>query len=82
MKHPAQAEQIKAEPLGRSIGRIDDVRIRTLAERSAWIGNDEVHYVRKHTDLDIDQMKRFITAAASYIDAEIAFEAASVILPK
>lgn len=81
-KHPSQTEQIKSEPLGKSIGRVDDIRIKTLAERSAWIGNDEVHYVRKHTNLDVDQMKRFIVAAVSYIEAELALEAASAILPK
>lgn len=81
-KHPDCTDKIKLEPLGKSISRIDDIRIKTLAERSAWIGNDEVHYVRKHTNLDVDNMKRFIGAVVSYIDAELAFEAASAILPK
>lgn len=81
-KHPDDAEKIKAELLGASISRIDDHRIKTLASRSAWIGNDEVHYNKKRDDLGLDDMKRFIKAMLSYIEAELAFEEAKGISRK
>lgn len=78
---PDQTEAIKKELLGKTLNRIDDHRIKTLAERSAWIGNDETHYVRKHEDLDYNDMKRFINAMVRYIDSELTFEEALSISP-
>ena len=76
---PDNEETIKSEFLGNSLKRINDPRIKTLAERSVWIGNDETHYVRKHEDLDVNDMKRFIIAMVRYVDAELAFEDAESI---
>ena len=76
---PEHEADIKKELLGPSIRRINDPRIKTLAERSVWIGNDETHYVRKHEDLDVSDMKRFIIAMVRYVDAELAFEDAESI---
>ncbi len=75
-KHPECSEEICSEFLGASIKRIDDSRIKTLAERSTWIGNDETHYVKKHEDLDVNDMKRFIMALLTYVESELAFEEA------
>lgn len=75
-KYPECTEDIRSEFLGASIKRIDDSRIKTLAERSTWIGNDETHYVKKHEDLDVNDMKRFIKALLTYVESELAFEEA------
>ena len=72
-KHPEDTEQILSEFLGNNLKRIEDPRIKVLAERSTWIGNDETHYVKKHEDLGIDDMKRFIKALLTYVDSELAF---------
>ena len=74
--NPDQEEVVKKELLGASIQRIDSRQIKTLAERSTWIGNDETHYVRKHENLDYSDMKRFINALVRYIDSELTFEEA------
>lgn len=79
---PSEADEIQSEFLGKAIRRIDNEKIRLLAERSAWIGNDETHYIRKHEDVGIDEMKRFIRAMLTYIESELAFEAAARILSK
>ena len=76
---PDEEEEIKAEFLGNSIKRIDDHRIKTLAERTTWLGNDETHYVKKHDDRDIEDMKRFIHAMVLYIEADFVFEDALAI---
>lgn len=80
-KLPDQEEQIKSEFLGSAIKRISDPRVKTLAERSVWIGNDETHYIKKHEALDIADMKRFIGAMLHYIEAELSFEEALSIPP-
>lgn len=38
----------------------DDNDFLTCAERATWIGNDETHLVRKHTNVDIQNMKELI----------------------
>lgn len=81
-KFPDQTESIKSEFLGKAIQRITDQRVKTLAERATWIGNDETHYIKKHEALDIDAMKRFIDAMLHYMEAELAFEEALSIDPK
>lgn len=81
-KFPDQSETIQSEFLGKAIQRIDDPRVKTLAERATWIGNDETHYIKKHETLDIGDMKRFISAMLSYIEAELTFEEALSIEPK
>ncbi len=77
--HPEDSEKICSEFLGNSIKRIDNQRIKVLAERSTWIGNDETHYIKKREDLGLDDMKRFIKAMLTYIESELAFEAAEAI---
>lgn len=81
-KYPDDTEKIRSEFLGASIKRIEDSRVKVLAERSTWIGNDETHYVRKHNSLDFSDMKRFIKAILNYVESELAFEEATSITSK
>lgn len=76
-------ETIKRETLGNCIqNRIDNPKIQKLAKASAWIGNDETHYVRKHEDYDITHLKAFIQATVSFIEFELtAFQAAELVEP-
>ncbi len=81
--NPTEAETIKEQALAQCIkAYIDNPKIKTLAERSAWLGNDEVHYVRKHPDFDINDLKRFINTCVNYIDMELNLEKASSIHKK
>lgn len=67
-KSPDNIDDIKEIRLAKCIGKyIDDPRIATLAEKSAWIGNDETHYVRKQEDRDVSDMKKFIKAMLYFI---------------
>ena len=80
---PDHTDEIRKQILSQCIrDRIKDQRIRTLAERATWIGNDETHYIRKHENLDIQDMKRFIRAMTAFIDAEFAFEDALKVEPQ
>lgn len=75
-KEPESEESIKKESLNNTIqNRYKELpRIQNLLELSAWIGNDEAHFVRKHTSLDIQTMKRFIRSASMFISGELDFE--------
>lgn len=81
--HPDETESIKSKLLSACISDyINDARIKSLASASAWIGNDEAHYVRKHEDYDVSDLKTFIHAAVSFINSDLACEAAAALLAK
>lgn len=81
--NPNDEEIIKNQMLSPCINNyIDNRRIKTLATASAWIGNDETHYVRKHEDYDLNHLKAFISAIVSYIDSELSFLKAEALLNK
>lgn len=75
-------EKIKNMLLSNCIDQfIENDHIKTLAKRSAWIGNDETHYVRKHTDRDVKDMKAFIQAIVYFIGMLLITEDAESISP-
>ncbi len=79
-KHPNDTETIKAMPLSRCINDyIDDIKIKSLAIKTVWLGNDETHYVRKHTDRDINDLKRFINAVVYFIGIDFISQDAETI---
>lgn len=82
-KNPNECEEIKGKPLAQCIQQyITADSIVTLAKRSAWIGNDETHYVRKHEELDFTDMKSFIEATQYFISMDIVVEKAALISPR
>lgn len=81
-QHPDEAEEIKKLMLSPCINKyIDNPQIKTLVERSAWIGNDEAHYVRKQTDRDVNDMKAFIKATVYFIGMVLITEDAATMTP-
>lgn len=71
-KNPSDEEHIKSIMLGKVIADYlnDFPKIQALAKSVAWIGNDETHYVRRHDDKDIRDLKKFILSAAQFIAAD------------
>lgn len=71
-KHKDDEEKIKTIMLGQVIAEYlnDFPKIQALAKSVAWIGNDETHYVRRHDDKDIEDLKKFILSAAQFIAAD------------
>lgn len=69
-----------ALPLAQKIhDYISDERIKTLAKKAAWLGNDATHIEKKHPDRDVSDMKKFIKYMVTLIDADFAFEDAASI---
>ena len=59
---------------------IDNPKLKSLAKASAWLGNDETHYVRKHPQYGTAELKAFINAFVTFIDAELAYTNAQALL--
>lgn len=71
-EHPSDEEAIKTDLLGTVINRfVDDARIKVCAERAAWLGNDETHYVRRWTNQDIEDLKTLIDLTVGWIRSHI-----------
>jgi len=78
---PESEGNIKNAQLSKCIDEyIDSKRIKTLAKASAWIGNDETHYTRKHEDYGILHLKAFIGAATHFITSELSVLEAETLL--
>lgn len=82
-ENPNDEAKIKSMPLAACIKSfIDSPNIKTLATRSAWIGNDEAHYIRKQEDRDVSDMKSFIQATVYFISMILITEDAATMEPK
>lgn len=49
---------------------INNENIKIASSRAIWIGNDETHYIRKHDDKDIKDLKRLIDLTVRWIEME------------
>lgn len=82
-ENPEDEDKIKSMPLAACIKNyIDSPNIKTLATRSAWIGNDEAHYIRKQENRDVSDMKSFIQATVYFISMILITEDAASMEPK
>ncbi len=80
-RHPDKKENIEKMPLGNCIDAYcDNKKIKTLAKASAWLGNDETHYTRKHEDYNIKNLTTFMKAVLTYIESELSLDEAEKLL--
>lgn len=71
-KNPSSAEKIKQVPLGNCIETfIEHSAVKELVKRAAWLGNDYTHYLKKHTDCDLSDLKELISLTMQWINIEI-----------
>ncbi|MEZ3435690.1 MAG: hypothetical protein K1W34_13940 [Lachnospiraceae bacterium] len=74
---PSKRDDILKTSLSSCIKKyINDERLKTLATASAWIGNDETHYVKKNPNYGIENQKAFINAFVTFIDSDLAYSQA------
>lgn len=65
---PELTDAIKKEFLGTSIKtRIDHPKLKEIAERTAWLGNDLTHYEQRYEDKDIKDLKLLIDLTVHWI---------------
>ncbi|MGJ0867569.1 hypothetical protein ACR76M_01150 [Enterococcus innesii] len=64
------------------IKMLNKERLETLATASAWIGNDETHYSRRHLDFSVEDLIAFINAFVSEIENDIVYANAEELILK
>ena len=71
-KYPKDEDEIKNKTRGNCIGElIDNAKIKDIAKRATWLGNDETHYLRKWEDKDLQDLKKLINITVYFISMEI-----------
>ncbi len=69
--NPDNIVKIKNDLLGKVIENfVDDTRVKSVAKRAAWLGNDETHYVRKWEGQDLNDLKKLIELTVHWIEME------------
>ncbi len=49
---------------------VNDDRIKTVAKRAVWLGNDETHYVKKWEMKNLEDLKKLIELTVHWIEME------------
>lgn len=82
-KRPDDADAIKKAFLGPCIrDYVDDERIKIVAERATWLGNDETHYVRLWEGKDIADLNRLIDLTVHWIAMNVATDEVLAEMPE
>lgn len=69
---PEKANDIKTKELKDSIGLLKDTPIiKNLANRVAWLGNDEVHFIKTFVDKDIDDLRDLLVDVIKLIGFDL-----------
>jgi hypothetical protein len=69
--HPEKGEEIKNLNLAKCIADyVQDGRVKQVAARAVWLGNDETHYLRKWEDKDLTDLKRLIQLTLHWIEMD------------
>jgi hypothetical protein len=80
---PEKTESIKSDKLQNLIqNKIQDPNLKACAERAAWLGNDETHYLRIWEDKDIQDLKRLITLSVNWIENHLLTKEFIYVMPK
>ncbi|NLA43537.1 DUF4145 domain-containing protein [Candidatus Saccharibacteria bacterium] len=82
INYQEEADIISRMPLSQAIDKLNNPKIKALAKASAWLGNDETHYLKKYADKDVNDMKKFIKALAYFISSELAADEAQEFINK
>lgn len=69
LKNESVTEKIQRAGLANCIeDYIDDLRIKAVAKRAAWLGNDETHYVKKWEGKNLSDLKTLIELILHWIE--------------
>jgi hypothetical protein len=71
-KYPEEEEKIKQNQKFASVIEqyVTDEKVKFLASRASWLGNDYAHYTKKWEDKDITDLKRLIKTTLYWVSAE------------
>lgn len=81
--NPKRAEGIRKMNLGKCISDfVQNNKVKEVAERATWLGNDETHYLRKWDQKDVNDLKNLIELTVLWIEMEARTEKAIKDMPK
>ena len=70
-KNQTEKENIEKMPLMQVVEKfVDDQKVKDMAKRAVWLGNDETHYVRTWKDHDLKSLKILINLTIHWIEFE------------
>ena len=71
LKNPSDKEKIEKKMLMACINDyVNDVRIKAVAKRAVWLGNDETHYIKKWEGNNLNDLKKLIDLTIHWIEME------------
>jgi hypothetical protein len=69
---PEKKDAIEKKLLGSCIAEyVDDNRIKAVAKRAVWLGNDETHYIKKWEGKNLEDLKKLIELTVHWIEMEV-----------
>ena len=77
-----EEDRIRSKRLGQCIeDYIDDHRLKGVAKRANWLGDDETHYTRRWEEMDIKHLKTLIKLTVMWIDSILETEKFESLMP-
>lgn len=74
-RHPDKQGEIEKKMLAACIkDYVSDEKIKKVAIRAVWLGNDETHFIRKWEGKSLNDLKGLISLTLHWIEAEILTE--------
>lgn len=81
-QHPEEKAKIKKTPLTNVIDEyLESRKIKEIAKRAVWLGNDETHYERKWEDKDIEDLKKLISITVNFLESDLEADAYTRAMP-
>jgi hypothetical protein len=81
--HHDKADEIKDMPLGQCIMNfVKNDKVKEVAKRAVWLGNDKTHYLRKWNEQDVNGLKRLIELMVQWIEMENMTAETVKVMPK
>lgn len=71
LNNPEDKDKVEKKMLGPCIkDYVNDDRIKGVAKRAVWLGNDETHYIRKWEGKNLQDLKKLIDLTVHWIEME------------
>lgn len=81
-RNPENEEDIKKKFLGKCIKEdVEDNKVKMVAKRAVWLGNDETHYVRKWEGKNLTDLKKLIDLTIHWIEMDYLTEEIETDMP-
>lgn len=68
---PEKQAQVREKQLMPCINMLDDGNVKSVATRATWLGNDETHYDRRWSEMEIKDLKALLRLTILHIDADL-----------